>query len=89
MIEVAFKFLFCPQVYRFFFPFARTNNFRFSSFSELKLGCFFSLRIICMPKWLQTFNQRLNCKDIVYSLSLTLPSIKSILMVVTVINFIF
>ena len=46
MIEVAFKFLFSPQVYRFFFPFARTNNFRFPSFSELKLGCFFSLRII-------------------------------------------
>ena len=41
MIEVTFKFLFCPQVYRFFFPFARTNNFRFPSFSELKLGCFF------------------------------------------------
>ena len=27
MIEVAFKFLFSPQVYRFFLPFARTNNF--------------------------------------------------------------
>ena len=55
MIEVAFKFLFSPQVYRFFFPFARTNNFRFPSFSELKLGCFFFFKNNFMPKWLQNF----------------------------------